>query len=174
MAKLKKILFNRAFQRAFQFGKNNPAQMITYTVSAYEETETDAVYDIQNANICLGPCPSVREEGYHLTSRFEGPMTASGCFTEVEEKVWELKPYSGGHYTLHYPYPGVAYGVDGSGFVFQGMRICQRCNQRWLKQCSELSYDPEIRRTMALDCIKILDKLEENATEVWVADLQRG
>ena len=149
--------------------------MITYTVSAYEETETDAVYDIQNANICLGPCPSVRQERCHITTRFEGPMTASGCFTEVEEKVWELKPYSGGHYTLHYPYPGVAYGdLDGPGFVFQGMRICSRCNARYLEQCSERPDDPEIRRTMARDCIRILDKLEEHATEVWVADLQRG
>jgi hypothetical protein len=153
--------------------------MITYTVSAVEENETHAVYDIQNANICLGPCPSVREEGYILTSRLEGPMTASGCFTRVVEKMWELKPYSGGHYTLHYPYPGVAYGDDdGPGFVFQGMRICSRCNARYLEQCSELEFselpDPEIRRTMARDCIRILLKLENHATEVTVAGLQPG
>ena len=148
--------------------------MITYTVSAVEENETHAVYNISNANICLGPCPSVREEGYILTSRFEGPMTASGCFTRVVEKMWELKPYSGGHYTLHYPFPGEAYGIDGPGFVFQGMRICSRCNARYLEQCSELPDHPEIGKTMARDCIRILLKLENHATEVTVAGLQPG
>jgi len=148
--------------------------MITYIVSAVEENETHAVYDIQNANICLGPCPSVREEGYRMTSRFVGPMTASGCFTEVLERMWELKPYSGGHYTLHYPFPGEAYGVDGPEFVFHGMRICSRCNARYLEQWSELPDRPEIRKTMAFDCIRILDKLERHATEVTVAGLQSG
>jgi hypothetical protein len=148
--------------------------MITYTVTYCVETETDAVYDIHNANICLGPCPSVREERYHISTRFEGPMTASGCFTEVLQKVWELKPYSGGHYTLHYPYPGEAYGYDGPGFVFQGMRICSQCNQRHLELCAEMPYDPELRKDMARDCIRILNKLEKHATQVWVADLQRG
>jgi hypothetical protein len=96
----------------------------------------------------------------------------------VVEKMWELKPYSGGHYTLHYPYPGEAYGIDGPGFVFQGMRICSRCNARYLEQCSELQFPnfptPRFDKTMARDCIRILNKLEEHATEVTVAGLQPG
>lgn len=101
-------------------------------------------------------------------------MTASSCFTEVQETVWELKPYSGGHYTLHYPDPGEAYDFEGPGSVFRGMRICSRCNDRYLEQCSELPDDPENRKTMARDCIRILNKLYEHATQVTVPGLQPG
>jgi len=145
--------------------------MIPFTLTS---TDTDDVYHIRNANICLGPCPSVREEVSYTTTRFRGPMTASGCFTKVQETVWELKPYSGGHYTLHYPHPGEAGGFEGPWCVFHGMRICSRCNSRYLELCSEMPDQPELRKTMARDCSRILDKLYQNATQVTASELQPG
>jgi hypothetical protein len=141
--------------------------MITYTVS---DTETETVYDIKSANMCLGPCPCVYIEGYRIVDRFEGPMTASGCFKVVQEKVWDLKPLSGGSYTLHYPSPSEAYGYDGPRFVFKGMRICRTCNSRYLELSSEMAYsDNEQDRIsyitdMAQDCMRIVQKLEKHAT----------
>jgi hypothetical protein len=124
-------------------------KIITYTVT---ETETIVVYDIKNANMCLGPCRSVYKEGYRII--------------DGNKKVWGLKPYSGGSYTLHYPDPGEAYGYAGPVSVFKGMRICSRCNARYVELRDHVPHDPddpEMKEIMAFDCMKILNKLQDNA-----------
>ena len=177
--------------------------MISYTVTV---TETQTVYDIKSANICLGPCRNAGDEGYGLKMRprekdrqfhsllvslcmglhprlgRDSPLQIlqddvlerissillSSLF--VEKKRWDLKPHDGGSYTLVYPFEGEAYGYAGPQNVFRGMRICYRCDHRYQEQARDMAYSENgyarvsNNADMARDCIRIVEKLEQNAT----------
>lgn len=177
--------------------------MITYTITL---SETATVYEIQGANICLGPCRHVSKEGCRIAMRpqkrdhefrsllvnlFMGLHPRLGEHSPLQtldhdllvlisnsllssltqaQKVWDLKPNSGGHYTMTYPYEGEAFGNPGPPNVFKGMRICSRCNDRFLEQCDELDFSQEeddrivATADMARDCMLMVEKLEKHAT----------
>jgi hypothetical protein len=54
--------------------------------------------------------------------------------------------------------------------VFKGMRICRRCNSRYLELSTEIAYSENEQdrisdtTDMAQDCMRIVQKLEKHAT----------
>lgn len=125
--------------------------MFTYMVA---KTRDEDLYILKNANICCGPCRSVDEDAVRTT--VDG-TTSKG--------VWRLKPHSGGTYRLSYPSLECDGHVRGRNTVFEFVRVCRACNDRYLEMTEHLARNPgdlEVEKDMARDAQTMIKKIEAN------------
>jgi hypothetical protein len=124
--------------------------MFAYTVV---ETPGATVYTLRDVNICCGPCGDVEEDFVSAHILVDGA-------TLTAQRVWHLKPHSGGTYTHLYPSP-----VPGRHIVFEHVRICRDCNERYmqgLEQFARHPHDLELEKGLARDAERIVKIIETN------------
>ena len=120
-----------------------------------ETPDDDTVYVLKNANICCGPCHSVDEDFCSVRKTVDGT-------TAKEARVWRVKPHSGGTYTHWYPSL-----VRGHNIVFEFVRVCRACNDRYMEMTEHLARNPrdlEFEQDLARDAqtiikVTLVDKL---------------
>ena len=130
--------------------------MFTYMVA--KTRDEDTVYVLKNANICCGPCRSVDEDFCVVRKTVEGT-------TAKEARVWRLKPHSGGTYRLSYPSLECDGHVRGHNIVFEFVRVCRACNDRYLEMTEHLARNPgdlEVEKDMARGAQTMIKKIEAN------------
>jgi hypothetical protein len=121
-------------------------QMFAYTVT---ETPGATVYTLRDVNICCGPCGDVEEDFVSAHIFVDG---------DTLTEVWRLKPHSGGTYTHWYPAP-----VRGRHVVFEHVRICRGCNERYMQRLEQLArhpHDLELEQGLARDAQRIVEIIE--------------